>query len=30
MYTFDISFGFELCEGCERLCSENDEECNHI
>lgn len=30
MYTFDINFGFKLCEGCEKLCNINEEDCNHL
>ncbi|CAD8145257.1 unnamed protein product [Paramecium pentaurelia] len=30
LYTFDIEFGFQLCEGCEKLCTVNEEDCNHL
>ncbi|CAK68861.1 unnamed protein product (macronuclear) [Paramecium tetraurelia] len=30
LYTLDLEFGFSLCEGCERLCVEDEVGCNHI
>ncbi|CAD8064552.1 unnamed protein product [Paramecium sonneborni] len=30
LYTFDFAFGFQICEGCEKLCVESDQNCHQI